>query len=559
MALFNIRILSEEERERRKIEAEMAKQKAEQLKYMSTALAQTVGTQIADFASQSEQEIAKEQIKMQAYLKRLMDAKVAPDRIQKVVGDYNQKVYNKWLAWKQQIDGQKKIFQKLGQEEAVQTLDQIAQYQPFVFYNFEPTADGNFVVQEINPEGTVLNTFQFKSPEDYATFVSANPEVAMMEKATTPAQTLELEKTAALLGKTPQQLYEERTWLAQQRLKPSEQRMVEFIAATKNIPLDQALEEYKGYKLNIDLTAAQKNYNFVSKMAMNAIDAYNKAVPEELRVEPAQDNPLVSFLDMDLSQIKDKKLRSKIESYQETAVQSWLKLFNPQGYSAAVKQMKEVNRFITSMARAANALQMKEINKESDINFFKKWLYDYVGKYIPLEQIPGLDKLLSTHDIDLIKNFQFTANMVLKMLSGTAVSANEWQRFITGVASLAEHDPNIIRGLLNIAQMSLSELDSVKQNIGEVPFMAKYGRSYLWANRTVETLQKILESKGIEVSPTVSLSDAPAGYFDTGAEKEKKGIPVKAFTKKPVSGDKKVQKVREQKAPVLEISDGWGI
>ena len=207
MALFNIRILSDEERERRKAENEAAIADAKIRQQQAALAGAKVGEILGDKAHQLSQEAEKIRLKYQDYINKLIEKKAKPEVIQNVVGQMNQEIYNRWSTWKTEVDSYKQSFEKLGDENGVQVLEQLEKVQPFTFYNIEPTESGNFVVQEISPDGTILSTMKFDTPQDYKQFVELSPDIRALEKELTPAQTRELVETARVLGMSPKEYY----------------------------------------------------------------------------------------------------------------------------------------------------------------------------------------------------------------------------------------------------------------------------------------------------------------------------------------------------------------
>lgn len=119
-----------------------------------------------------------------------------------------------------------------------------------------------------------------------------------------------------------------------------------------------------------------------------------------------------------------------------------------------------------SMLKSSTLATQSMLNGGNNVQFFDKALND-VGQYIGVP----FDKELAKRN----KDFQLALNTQLKMMSGTAVSANEYARFQQASSNLYRTNQDMYIALRTLAEKQNNELQGLEMGIGAVPMNAKYG------------------------------------------------------------------------------------
>lgn len=119
-----------------------------------------------------------------------------------------------------------------------------------------------------------------------------------------------------------------------------------------------------------------------------------------------------------------------------------------------------------SMLKSSTIATQSMLNGGNNVQFFDKALID-VGQYIGVP----FDKELAKRN----KEFQLALNTQLRMMSGTAVSANEYARFQRASSNLYRTNQDMYIALRTLAEKQNNELQGLEMGIGAVPMNAKYG------------------------------------------------------------------------------------
>ena len=108
------------------------------------------------------------------------------------------------------------------------------------------------------------------------------------------------------------------------------------------------------------------------------------------------------------------------------------------------------------------------------------------------------------------KEFQGVLNTQLKIMSGTSVSAQEYERFKTQTSTLWKTNRDLMLGMQELAETQMARLEGFSMGMGALPFNAKYGKLYAntkalndsFASQTETGQQMKRSTKTTTASPT---------------------------------------------------------
>lgn len=533
--------LTKEEREARNLRLQFEQERLKAQKFENDSRWEQIGQQLGTLFNNTTQQVEKEKLKMQDQLLHLMRKKANPKIIQYAVSSYNDKVYQYWQPLYSRIEELKNVAKKQQNQDALQMLQQLQQNLPTDFFNVDITPEGKMIVQRIDPSGTVESTQKFDTPEEYAAFIQSNPEILATEKAVEPASVYTAQREAELTGRSPTDIMQENRWLEFERLKPSQQRMIEYLANLWGVSPKEAWDRYMNMKVNLSMTSMEKNKQVINKQAEETVRLYNKYAPKPIELD-SDVGPWASLIQIDPFQIKDPIKRKQVLAKMQRAIVMYLKAENPKGYEVAVKEMQKIYPLLSQIRRV---VPMFEAKRGMAPNVFKKLLYSTIGKFISIDQVPGLNKLINSNDVRLIKEGQYVFNVLLKAFSGAAVSAQEAERMTNALYKLTESDPNIVVGLMNLAQEVQAQLDSAHTALGEIPYSVMFKNADYQLQQVTEMMQNILKKKGYDIADLVSVHSGSTSYKSIKSHK------------KPVSGIRRV--VQESKLHKREKSSYKGL
>lgn len=541
MAIFNFVFESEEQKKARQLQLQLQQERLKAEKFANESRWAQIGQQLGTLFNNTMQQVEKEKIKLQDRLLHLMRKKTDPKVIQYATTAYNEKVYSFWQPLQQHLENLQKLAEKEGNQEVLQMLQQFQQNMPTDFMSIDFTPEGKMIVQKIDPSGTIESTQEFDAPEEYKAFIQTNPEVLATEKAIEPASVYAAQRESELTGREPGELMQENRWIEMERLKPAQQRMVEYLANLWGVTPKEAWDRYMNMRVNLSMTSMEKNKAVINKQAEEALNLYNKFVPPDARIQPEEDaGPWVSLLEIDPFKIKDPMKRKKVLAKAQRAIVMYLKAENPKGYEVAVKEMQKLYPLLSQIRRV---VPMFESERGVAPNVFKKVLYSTIGKFIPLDSVPGLNKLINSNDVRLIKEGQYVFNVLLKAFSGAAVSAQEAQRMTSALYKLTEADPNIAVGLMNLAQEIQAQLDTVHTALGEVPYTFMFKNADYQLEQVTQMIDKVLRDHGYNPAELVSVHSGAKPYQTVKTNKKiTSGIQRAATSRKKIGQSRKKKK-----------------
>ncbi|QDF28963.1 hypothetical protein [Halarcobacter anaerophilus] len=137
---------------------------------------------------------------------------------------------------------------------------------------------------------------------------------------------------------------------------------------------------------------------------------------------------------------------------------------------AIAKDMADLSVMQSQLNDSIN-YTISAINEGRDINTVDKVQREYLNKYLGMT-----DNQLETAFRD--SRFQSASNTLLKVMSGTAVSGQEWERFKQATGTLYQTNETLVNGMLSMVRDQKNRMRSMSNSMGGTAFNLKYGSTY---------------------------------------------------------------------------------
>lgn len=132
------------------------------------------------------------------------------------------------------------------------------------------------------------------------------------------------------------------------------------------------------------------------------------------------------------------------------------------------KSIADLNQNTVQLTKTAQTTQ-KAIANGNNVQFFDQALNE-LASYTGI----AFDKDAAMRN----KEFQGVLNTQLKIMSGTAVSAQEYERFKMQTSTLWKTNKDLYMGMQELSETQMARMDGFRAGMGDIPFNAKYGETY---------------------------------------------------------------------------------
>jgi len=147
-----------------------------------------------------------------------------------------------------------------------------------------------------------------------------------------------------------------------------------------------------------------------------------------------------------------------------------MRALKPKLSASMVEKISETNTFLGQTNDAFESTT-KMIAEGEDVNLISKFLRDNLSKYFSMDE-EDIEK--SFRD----SRFQGASNTLLKIASGTAVNAQEWERFKAYAGTAWNTNKQMMVGMETMTRDQFNKIKTVKSTMGDISFNLQYGDIY---------------------------------------------------------------------------------
>jgi len=206
---------------------------------------------------------------------------------------------------------------------------------------------------------------------------------------------------------------------------------------------------------NPDMTAISKDLSVSEKYK-------NKFIIDLKKQDDFKDIDMDSIVNIDMTKLTPEQ-KSKAESLANIIIRAE----KPSASGEITKRMLDIG-VQQKQLNDTTKLTLKYMKEGKDFNMVDKIVRENLSNYIGLNE-----KELEGAWRDA--RFQESLNIQLKIQSGTAVSAQEWDRFKSSMGTLYQTNKRVALGMLSMATNMKSQVEILSNSMGSDAFHLKYG------------------------------------------------------------------------------------
>ena len=363
-----------------------------------------------------------------------------------IVEDYNNKVKALNMKAQKMLQVATGLAKRLGVSDDL--LQQYSTMVPlFPTIEVEETKDGKFVLNELSPDGQVVNRYETdwdKIRNVYSSNTSATG---------TSEYERELQKLLSSGAITKDEYYD---LLKKRVTKLSQPGMASF---------------YKD------------------------IETYRDIAGEKAR-ETGVD--IDQFANVDIRKLPDWK-----KAELQDAAFAYIRAYKPKVSQKLIDRIVNIDIATKQLADAFDET-VAMLQRGEDVNAVEKYYRDTIGKYLgmPLSQYEKLYR---------DSRFKGAINIIRHGLFGSALTKNEKQEFLEYIPSLYSTNKSIVIGIKSLVRDKLSELDAIRKTVGYKPFNLIYGDVYRNLVELNDLIDRAMKSGYKKREPVVNLTQKYLG------------------------------------------------